>query len=707
MKTHKMMTPEIEITFPPDDGEMSQVITFLLNTDTLKSQMETARTYTGPHSNPYMDDFIASGINPKNHTYASPYERSDRFNLLRSENDRSTLSQLEPELGYMLYADVDFEYNYYSSEYENSTALKNQNYKFLPDLNLWLVKNRNDQNEDGIPDYNISSTHEDAYVAMFAGYNTAEGEKYIDDSLSKHYFENYPQLITHYTNVFYTELAEYMDVPDFGEYGDYAAITEFVNKTALEIYADDQNIRENFPFYAKFSLSGVEKSEFCNLLEQNNLEKKFIDFLIMHRDENTIEDCSYRASFLDYTEDIVSDIRAYSIDAFYNHVNENHTHGTESVSATSPDESTCEYFENFIRHQIFLQKVNDLLGRTSEQTSFPVAFRLEKTPSEGGHVDVKYFFNYNDLQEFKLYDSQVRYREGYTYTVKVINAIVNPLIPADGGTASIYNTIIFLEEPYYEENIYILDSPPIAPDVDLITYRGIDNKVLILFNQMVDQKVESPVIINESDWEGTFQWQYAAQGIDSGTPPDYNPILFESDDPTDFEIFKCLKHPVSYDDFRNEHYRFVSSGNPKMTAASFEDTITPNQTYYYMFRAQDVHGHVSNPSAIYEFTLNKEGETLFPKLRIVDFAKPEPPLQKNKTFKKYLKIGFSPRQYQIPSDQIAHIGDTLVGGDIDIGISDDNIIGSNRKFKFRIRSKNTGKLLDINVTFKKNNVIKA
>ena len=172
-------------------------------------------------------------------------------------------------------------------------------------------------------------------------------------------------------------------------------------------------------------------------------------------------------------------------------------------------------------------------------------------------------------------------------------------------------------------------------------------------------------------------------------------------------MFKTTEHPVEYTDFANEHYKVIKSGTPKLTSAAYEDTIVPNQVYYYMFRAQDVHGYVSNPSPIYEFVLIKEGETLYPRIRIVDLAKPEPPVQKNRTFKKYLKIGFSPRQYQIPSDEIQNINDSLINGDVPIGISEDNIIGSDRTFKFRIRSKNTGKLIDINVTFKKNKVIKA
>ena len=109
----------------------------------------------------------------------------------------------------------------------------------------------------------------------------------------------------------------------------------------------------------------------------------------------------------------------------------------------------------------------------------------------------------------------------------------------------------------------------------------------------------------------------------------------------------------------------------------------------------------------------KEGETLYPRIRIVDLAKPEPPAQKEKTFKKYIKIGLSPRQYLLPKESLVNLSDSE-GKYIDIGVSTDNILVSRdssedkfRKFKFRIRSKNTGKLIDINVTFKKNKVIKA
>ena len=102
---------------------------------------------------------------------------------------------------------------------------------------------------------------------------------------------------------------------------------------------------------------------------------------------------------------------------------------------------------------------------------------------------------------------------------------------------------------------------------------------------------------------------------------------------------------------------------------------------------------------------------MYPRIRIVDFKKPDPPTQKSKSFKKYVKIGFSPRKYttsynaDFADPQHPSYDPLFDPTDADIGISEDNIIGSDRVFKFRIRSKNTGKLVDINVTFKKNKLI--
>jgi len=630
--------------------------------------------------------------------YPVPYERNDLYYLLENEMDPRTPSKnLEPVSGMRLYADVDFEYNYYAEGYEDPVHPEWNIFNVhAPSLNLWLL---HEEYADPSSLVTLDSVFQQSYDVLFHGIDNRLASK---GSLSRDYFNEVLghifEIQNHNSNVYVSDFAK--GIPGWAQ-------PQFINKEIHQIYSDRRNVRETFPMFTKFKLTGVEKSEFCTLLEQAKLEDEFMDFL--HDGGHLIPNAQYLVENAPY-DTKHGDILIHTYKNFLDYLQQGNF-GNITSGTSSSTQTTCEYFESFIKSILFKKAIDGFISNHSVGHLFPVGFKLTIKDLTGldksgdtvaMHSKTYYFFNYDDMLEFRHYHSQAFYGHTYHYDVRVINGYI-AWVPQLQE-----KVLIFMNEIYYSEEVTILDSPPIAPDVELITYRGIDNKVLIMLNQMIDKKLAVPIIINEGD-EEIFVDQYEAQNIEEkNSEGNWNPIIFESDDPTDFQIFKCLKHPVSWDDFRNEHFKPLSSGNPRMSAASYVDTIVPNQAYYYMFRAEDVHGNISNPSPIYEFILNKEGETLYPKIRIVDFAQPEPPTQKAKTFKKYLKIGFSPRQYQIPSDQIQNINSSLVNGDVDIGIADgNNIIGSDRVFKFRIRSKNTGKLIDINVTFKKNKVIKA
>lgn len=657
------------------------------------------KTYETIHSVNFSLD-IGTVTIPSNTSYAVPYERNDSYLRLANETDpRNPESLLEPEMGKLLYADVDFEYNYYAPQYERYTTefisarypgisildgnqIGNAFY-VIPSLNTWLLR------ENGV----LDNRHAQFFNNMYGEFKDSQSSPNIyENTLSRDWFEYRLQSLENLNAG--SPLTSFFETLQNQHPG--SIFPEFINLEMANVYHDRDNKREMFPYFAKFKLSGVEKNEFSNLLQIYELEDDFVDFLVMHRAQ-PLQTFQYRVVTEDGVQDqvVYSQNAAYSHELFKTHITAGHG---GNIITYNPEQSNCEYFESFLKTNIFINKLEEYVANAEINRRFPVAFRLVKKmygfgqdTSSPKHSTTHYFFNYNDLLEFKLYDTQIAYGHKFDYELRVINAMV--------VLQSSNRKLVFLEEPYYEESIKVLDSPPIAPDVELLTYRGIDNKVLILFNQMVDKKVAVPVIVNESDIE-SFTEQRDAQKIQQPLP-----IIFESDDPTDFELFKTLEMPQSYEEFANTYYRVIRSNGE--TSAAFEDTIIPNQVYYYMFRAQDMHGFVSNPSPIYEFVLVKEGETLYPRTRIVDLKKPDPPVQKSKSFKKYLKIGFSPRQYTVSSQQIQNINDDLINSDIPIGISEDDIIGSNRTFKFRIRSKNTGKLIDINVTFKKNKVIKA
>ncbi|QDP63324.1 MAG: hypothetical protein GOVbin703_71 [Prokaryotic dsDNA virus sp.] len=606
----------------------------------------------------------------RNHRYPLPTPRSELYSKLLVERDaRNPESLLEPEQGSILSADVDYEYNYYVPRYEQLGAIPgvSRATQILPDLNMFLAYEEDYLDIDQRKDFNT----------LFTAFNTLPDDFTGRHLLSRDYFVDFGFAVS--------------KLSDDERIIQSTRNTTFVNKKMRDLYLDNENKREMFPYFGKISIEGFADSEVASILQTHKLDKRFCEYLAMHREDHS-KDATYVIVPSDKPTPIVRNVKYYSLLDLYTHLDDNHG-GGQTYEVAQTTDSTCAYFENFLLGTMARNRFEKYIESSEVGTSTPVAFRLEKY-DKSTFISSHYFFNYEEMSNFKFFDTQVHYDHVYEYRVNIINSVV----AEEASTGKKH--LIFLEEFFYKDDFYILDSPPIPPDIELITYRGVSDKLLILFNQMIDKRAMVPIYINESDLL-TFERQYQAQKIDK---PD--PIVFESDDPTNFELFKCMKHPSSYSEFANPFYKIIYSD--EMTAASYTDTIIPNQTYYYMFRALDMHGFCSNPSPIYEFTLIKEGETMYPRIRTVELAKPDPPVQKSKDFKKYIKIGFAPEQMQLDPDSISLTAATnIVGKHIAIGTREERIVGSNRKFKFRIRSKNTGKLIDINVTFKKNKVIKA
>jgi len=125
-----------------------------------------------------------------------------------------------------------------------------------------------------------------------------------------------------------------------------------------------------------------------------------------------------------------------------------------------------------------------------------------------------------------------------------------------------------------------------------------------------------------------------------------------------------------------------------------------------MFRVIDRHGHISNPSHIYEFELVKNLESVYPITNVLymeDLEKEE--ISKSKTpkksFRKYLRI--TPAETQISLNYNGLEGDMSDADSAtelmpNIGFEENGLIG--KKFKIRLTSKQTGRQMDFNLSFK-------
>jgi hypothetical protein len=121
--------------------------------------------------------------------------------------------------------------------------------------------------------------------------------------------------------------------------------------------------------------------------------------------------------------------------------------------------------------------------------------------------------------------------------------------------------------------------------------------------------------------------------------------------------------------------------------------------YYYTFRVVDNHNHISNPTPIYRVELVNNSGAIFPIVEVVDFLQDIKKKMPSKTCKKYIKIKPSFVQSMINEDKTGITNVSSVDGlkNVFLGVKDESVWGKN--IKIRLVSKNTGKKVDINLSF--------
>lgn len=248
---------------------------------------------------------------------------------------------------------------------------------------------------------------------------------------------------------------------------------------------------------------------------------------------------------------------------------------------------------------------------------------------------------------------------------------------------------ILVEVPFWEsEEIYMLDKPPIYPDVNIIPFRAVNNRLLFNFNHGQGRHKAVPITILPDD-QIIFDKMKKAQGVYNVT----DEIEFATEDQASiesYEIFRSLKHPMNYSDFGKPRQIIVNS-------TSYLEDLVPNTKYWYTFRAKDAHGHVSNPSPIYEVELYDDGGAVRPIIKTVPLKEPEVKF-KTKTGKKFMEVRLSARQlqsleYDMPIDKTLD----------PIFVEKDE---TPKKFKIRLTSRKSNKKIDINLRFKKKENVK-
>jgi len=243
-------------------------------------------------------------------------------------------------------------------------------------------------------------------------------------------------------------------------------------------------------------------------------------------------------------------------------------------------------------------------------------------------------------------------------------------------------SIAFIEVPYYKKEIYATDLPPMPPQVEIVPYKDVYNRVLVNVTPTGGKTKALPVALFGED-QRTIRRMHEVQDLSLDSP-----IEFSGDSiPTEYELL-ILENP---DEPPRDIFRFSSAnrrlfGDLLQTSGNLHKDIEimPNCEYYICVRAIDDAG-ISLPSEVFYMQVVKYEDGVY--FVLEEYKFPEEEVVKEVTFKR--AISLKPTAPQIsglsPESLITSTGDTPNIWD--------------KEYRLSLKSNSTGRKIDVDYSF--------
>lgn len=294
-------------------------------------------------------------------------------------------------------------------------------------------------------------------------------------------------------------------------------------------------------------------------------------------------------------------------------------------------------------------------------------------------------------------DNQINFGSSYRYEIFAINVLFSNNYEyevtesSNGVSVGVTDSkvIKFLKIKIANHNHTVEGVAPTTPEISFLNSSNAEKRIRIYFEPNFHETAENFIEILESDFEN----QLKAMKDNLGRTK-----YKLGKDFLDFQIFKSTKRPTSYRDFENSLFAIVA-GTDRSSSEIFEMFLTPNMKHYFTFRARNNFNLFSNPTPIYEVELIQDSDESKIISKIINFEEQED--DRHREFGRFLRIFPAFDQLLLtefnPNENTTKDTITFNNKQYYVGDTEDPIWG--KKFKFRIKSKNTGKILDINVDF--------
>jgi len=351
-----------------------------------------------------------------------------------------------------------------------------------------------------------------------------------------------------------------------------------------------------------------------------------------------------------------------------------------------------------------------------------------------------YFPNSSTFTNYKFSDTQVKYGKKYIYRIYAMEMVFGTkywykldaaptahpddlhwqqVIEPNQARICVLSepTLKMVKVPYYQKQVIMMDDPPVWPDIEVITYQNVRDQLVFWMTGNSGEYELNPIAIQPTDAAAISELRMS-QEVGS-----LDPIRFKSDDHARFfEVFRTDTKPSHYSDFIGKKVAHIDTSIDLGQQCQFstsgewiDKTISPNKTYYYIFRTIDNHGHFSNPSPVYELQMVYDGYAPYLLRNVYSLDdNPPPPQKPAKKFTKYIHIKPALTQRVIDekasglidadgSKKVNSTGCLTALGDegnwIRLGTADQTLW--NKLIKIRVRSRKTGKKIDFNIKFTK------
>ena len=369
----------------------------------------------------------------------------------------------------------------------------------------------------------------------------------------------------------------------------------------------------------------------------------------------------------------------------------------------------------FIGYLKSLSKLNfrtykDIVHNNAECYKENFLYTIEKY-KDGSLSDPLQEFYIPAVKDHTSYtDTQIKYGQKYVYKCKSHHIIVGnrykyEKLQYHGTGDAFYATITVINEPSivivaldtFSDVTRVSQPPPIYPQVKFVSENNSQSKVDVYLSPYKGEIKEKFIRLLPSD-----DAQVSNMNLNYGSIVGKDGIVtFKNfEEQGNYEIYKVNHPPQSYDDFKSNKMADVKMGF-YTDDVIFRNCVEPNTEHnYFMFRKINAKGLVSNPSPIYKVKLLIDADES--RLFVSEYKFPEKlKSQKSIKFRRFFQI--TPAVDQVmydPNQEILSDKTSLKGlvGDLKFGWADKLVWG--KKFKFRIKSTTSGKIIDYNITFK-------